>query len=317
MSVSSAFSFKITRRRILVASAAVAVMILAVVAVRSHVWWPLERYEPSLEKPLRGQVLSPEEYDRLHPHAEPYVVEIHADTGRVLLFGSRHTFDPADPQLDSLRAAWSRLEPDALLVESRLGLFVPLFGDPIRAFGEMGAAYAIARERGVPAYSWEPPPTNQNQAEHLLAAIVDLVRSGERVFVVAGSSHAVRLERALLTELAPRDSVLLPEMPVSNERFRAVRVRRLAEHTFGVRGEAQVFEGTVSYVVEDGHYRLAEGITTAERGAPSWGAFEFVVSYEPGSHGAQTRPTLILYAESAKTGAPKHELVVPLELIRR
>ena len=80
MSDSSSFPLRITRRRVLIASAALAVAILAVIGVRSYVWWPLERYEPGLEKPLRGQVLSPEEYDRLHPHAEPYVVEIQADT---------------------------------------------------------------------------------------------------------------------------------------------------------------------------------------------------------------------------------------------
>lgn len=46
---------------------------------------------------------------------------------------------------------------------------------------------------------------NEARDEHFVRVIIDLARKGERVFAVAGSSHAVKLEPALLGALAPVD----------------------------------------------------------------------------------------------------------------
>lgn len=39
--------------------------------------------------------------------------------------------------------------------------------------------------------------SNEARDEHFVRVIIDLVRKGERVFAIAGSSHAVKLEQAL------------------------------------------------------------------------------------------------------------------------
>lgn len=41
---------------------------------------------------------------------------------------------------------------------------------------------------------------------HFFAILLDLVKKGERVFAVAGSSHAVKLEPALNAALTPATS---------------------------------------------------------------------------------------------------------------
>lgn len=321
--------------------AALALLILVAAVLWFRLWLPLPHYEPDADLTLDAEPISPSEYALLQPHEEPYVVDVTADSGRVLLFGVRPTRDPADPRLDSLEARWRAVDPTVLLVERRLGVFVQGLGDPVSTFGETGFAYALARESRVPAYTWEPPrdrvlerdvdhrtgrPDSLDEIRrgvdgvrtgHLLRVLVELARDGHRIFAVAGSNHAVRLDRALHRELGAEDRILSRDTTFSNERFRAVRVRQLAEHAFRVTGEARVFEGTIGYVVEDGHYQLARGRTTATEGAPAWGRFEFVIDYEPGTHGAQTQPTLVLYEESARTGRPTQELIVPLERVSR
>lgn len=59
---------------------------------------------------------------------------------------------------------------------------------------------------GLPGYLAElSARSNAIRDEHLAAAIVDLVRRGERVFAAAGSSHAVKLDAALRAALgAPK-----------------------------------------------------------------------------------------------------------------
>jgi hypothetical protein len=55
---------------------------------------------------------------------------------------------------------------------------------------------------GLPGYLDElSARSNALRDEHLAAVIVDLVRRGERVFAVAGSSHAVKLDAALRAAL--------------------------------------------------------------------------------------------------------------------
>lgn len=77
-----------------------------------------------------------------------------------------------------------------------------------------------------------------------------------------------------------------------------------------VRGLARVFEATIQYELEDGHYVLASGFTTASSGAPDWGEFEITINVDFIS---SSTATLILYEESAKDGSRLHELVIPLK----
>jgi len=51
---------------------------------------------------------------------------------------------------------------------------------------------------GLPGYLGEiAARTNEARDEHFVRVIIDLVQKGERVFAIAGSSHAVKLEPAL------------------------------------------------------------------------------------------------------------------------
>jgi hypothetical protein len=57
-------------------------------------------------------------------------------------------------------------------------------------------------EYGLPGYLQDlAARSNALRDEHLAAVLLDLVRGGHRVFAVAGSSHAVKLDRALRAAL--------------------------------------------------------------------------------------------------------------------
>lgn len=96
----------------------------------------------------------------------------------------------------------------------------------------------------------------------------------------------------------------------SNKRFRDVTLDRKDENTFRVEGKAQLFEGTYSWVIEDGHRELKEGYGTTSAGAPQWGTFSFTVEAEKVD--PQTVLHLILFESSAKDGSRQHELSIPL-----
>lgn len=98
----------------------------------------------------------------------------------------------------------------------------------------------------------------------------------------------------------------------SNERFRQVTVEKIDEHKFRVQGEAQVFEATINWVIEeDGHNVLGEGFTTATNGAPLWGKFDFTVDVQ--NRVKNSTLNVILFEESAEDGSQQHELPVSLK----
>jgi hypothetical protein len=97
----------------------------------------------------------------------------------------------------------------------------------------------------------------------------------------------------------------------SNERFRAVTVQKLDDDTFRVKGQGQIFEASFSWVVEDGHYELAEGFETTDAGAPEWGNFDFTLAVP--KKDTNSTLTLILFETSAKDGSRQYELPMPLQ----
>lgn len=94
-------------------------------------------------------------------------------------------------------------------------------------------------------------------------------------------------------------------------RFRDVKVEKTGDSTFEVSGEAQVFEATFNWVIEDGHNQLKQGYATADAGAPAWGKFSFEVTAKQNPN---TVLHLILFEASAKDGSRQHEL--PIKLYR-
>lgn len=106
----------------------------------------------------------------------------------------------------------------------------------------------------------------------------------------------------------PSEAVILTKH--SNQRFREVTIERLADDKFRVKGQGQIFEASFSWVVEDGHYELAEGFATTDAGAPEWGNFDFTLDVP--QKDANSTLTLILFESSAKDGSRQHELLIPL-----
>jgi hypothetical protein len=79
-----------------------------------------------------------------------------------------------------------------------------------------------------------------------------------------------------------------------------------------VRGLARVYEATILYEFEDGHYILDEGFTTASNGAPEWGEFEIIIELDDA---ADYSGRVILFEESAKDGSRINELKIPVNVI--
>lgn len=290
-------------RRVLIRRLLLGILLLWVLsaAVLWLIAWrrvPLYLPESAIDLPV--SLMTAAEYGVvIETHPRPYVVEIESGGGGIILYGAEHTKDPADPQIADIRRRWREFGPTVALVESRLGIMFPGFMDPVKTFSEPGAVHALARDDGIPTYSWEPPlevrmdslldqgfsreqvalysvlgpyfsnrrygrpedpesvvaeavrkrgtwpgiegalrdvesveaawtrhfpegpdwrdvsdqyglpgflgqiDGNAARDEHFIRVIIDLVRQGERVFAVAGLSHAVKLDAALHAALHP------------------------------------------------------------------------------------------------------------------
>ena len=84
--------------------------------------------------------------------------------------------------------------------------------------------------------------------------------------------------------------------------------------TLVVKGLARVFEATIQYEFEDGHFIFDKGHTMASEGAPEWGEFEINIAIDEKASG-QAR--VILYEESMKDGSRLHELQIPVNIISK
>lgn len=96
-------------------------------------------------------------YDTLgQNHPQPYIYQLSNGSGSVFVAGIRHTKDPKDPQIDSIRAAWNNFHPTVALVEGRLGFLFSWIQNPVREHGEGGMTVQLAKKEGIPFYTWEP-----------------------------------------------------------------------------------------------------------------------------------------------------------------
>jgi hypothetical protein len=78
------------------------------------------------------------------PHRWPYVVQLTTASGSLYYFGGQHTYDPSDPQIAQMEAAWNRLKPTRAFNE---GGDPPVVRDPeeeIRQYGEAGFLRSLA-----------------------------------------------------------------------------------------------------------------------------------------------------------------------------
>ncbi len=114
-----------------------------------------------------------------------------------------------------------------------------------------------------------------------------------------------------VTVAEEKESAPTATMRHSNARFREVMVKKSGENKYTVSGEGQLYEGTLEWVVEDGHNELAEGFTTTDAGAPEWGSFEFTVEVEKQRENSTLM--LVIFETSAEDGSRRHELSVKLD----
>ena len=102
---------------------------------------------------------------------------------------------------------------------------------------------------------------------------------------------------------------------LENEAFKIYEPSVDGNNNLVVRGLARVFEATIQYEFEDGHYLFDKGFVTASEGAPGWGEFEIVLDLEGVSNYYGTG-TVILYEESAKDGSRLHEIHIPVSFAK-
>ena len=113
-----------------------------------------------------------------------------------------------------------------------------------------------------------------------------------------------------LNNLAKKKSEGASPKSYSNERFKNVTVRDLGNNEFLIEGQAQVFEASFSWIVEDGHEEIMQGYNTTDAGAPAWGNFSFTISAK--KKRANSTLHLVLFEASAKDGSRQHQLPIPL-----
>lgn len=116
--------------------------------------------------PLHAQqIMSFEAYQAID-HSEPYIYQLESETGALLYFGSRHSFDPTDTQMDTLAEVWTSFDPEVAFAEGG-DLSIDGFSrtQAIERYGEVGLTRWLAQQDSVPVHSLEP--SMQSEIAHL------------------------------------------------------------------------------------------------------------------------------------------------------
>lgn len=100
--------------------------------------------------------MTADEYARLD-HPLPYVLRLTSGEGELLYVGTRHTFDPADPQIQTLTRLWKEFRPTIAFHE---GASLPVrhtIESAVAELGEPGLVRWLGERDAVPVRSLEPP----------------------------------------------------------------------------------------------------------------------------------------------------------------
>jgi len=141
----------------------VLIALIAVLVLFRVIWWSPPYYQPDQSLSFTTPIMDMPAYDTFGNHTVPYFFEIQSGKGGVLVAGIAHTKDPEDPQFDTLNMAWNNFQPTVALVESRLGLCLAWFKIPVKLFGENGETARLAKNKGIPLYTWEPDKESEIQ----------------------------------------------------------------------------------------------------------------------------------------------------------
>jgi hypothetical protein len=170
------------------------------------------------------------DYARL-THPVPYVVRVSGCGGALLYFGSRHTYDPADPELGEIDAAWRDFRPTLALNEG--GDFRSR-GDrdrDVKSAGEAGLVRYLAAARSVRVATLEPSAAaevallrerhftdEQIKTFYVLRQVAELPERGKvdayaaKMLDSFAHTHALPGAPALLAELDAGARRLLPTL---------------------------------------------------------------------------------------------------------
>ena len=130
------------------------VLILLIIWGYLNIWRSPKFYLEKNTCDLFENILSMEQYRQLSQiHKRPFIVK----TESVLVFGSEHSNDPNDAQMETIETTFMKFKPTIVLVEGRLGFLIPYVMNPVKNFGEMGKAAELAKENGIPIFSWDSP----------------------------------------------------------------------------------------------------------------------------------------------------------------
>lgn len=101
--------------------------------------------------------MSFEQYQKID-HEEPYIYQVESNSGTLLYFGSRHSFDPGDPQMDTLDLRLNQFAPNIVLTEAFPENFDYSLNrkEAIRNSGEFGLTWKLSKALNIPVYSVEP-----------------------------------------------------------------------------------------------------------------------------------------------------------------
>lgn len=103
-------------------------------------------------------IMSFEEYVK-KPHPVPYILKLSSSKGRLLYFGTKHTYDPNDPEIAHMEKLWLKLKPDVAFFEGADPENTPAVvktREEIIRGGEPSLVLFLAARDRVPVKTLEP-----------------------------------------------------------------------------------------------------------------------------------------------------------------
>lgn len=106
---------------------------------------------------LSQNIMSFKEYQTID-HKEPYIYQVQLNNGKLLYFGSRHSFDPDDQQMDTLAYLFHKFQPEVVFTEAYPEKFDYSLSkqEAIRAYGEFGLIWKLSDKQNIPIHTIEP-----------------------------------------------------------------------------------------------------------------------------------------------------------------
>jgi len=89
-------------------------------------------------------------------HDVPYVLEFKTAKGALLLYGSRHVFDPGDPQIADIQEEFKRFQPTAAYNEGGNPPTEKDLRTAVERYGESGLVRFLGRQQHLTVETFEP-----------------------------------------------------------------------------------------------------------------------------------------------------------------